>query len=77
MGGCNISDAGLANVSGLTELELLTIENSEGITDNGLKHLSHLHKLLALTCYGTSATPQGFDGLRAALPNCSIDANAP
>ncbi|WP_138086749.1 c-type cytochrome domain-containing protein [Phragmitibacter flavus] len=53
-----ITDAGLAYVAGMDNLERLHLENT-GITDEGLSHLGRLTKLEYLNLYGTKVTDAG------------------
>jgi uncharacterized membrane protein len=53
-----ITDAGLAYVAGMDNLERLHLENT-GITDEGLSHLGRLSKLEYLNLYGTKVTDAG------------------
>jgi len=53
-----VTDAGLANLAGMTELRGLFIPDTN-VTDAGLMHLSRLPNLLALDLRGTKVTSAG------------------
>ena len=59
-----VTDAGLATVSKMTNLERLHLENT-GITDAGLDQLKGLAKLEYLNLYGTKVTDAGIAKLAA------------
>jgi uncharacterized protein (TIGR03067 family) len=59
----NISDAGLVNVEGLTELESLDLTFTK-ITDAGLQHLRPLVKLRVLNLHGDNITDAGLEHLK-------------
>ena len=66
-----ITDHGLANLAGLTNLEVLRLDSTQ-ITDAGLAHLESLSKLQVLFVKNTNVTPGGVKKLQQSLPNCRI-----
>lgn len=58
-----ITDAGLANISGIKSLEKLHLEKT-GIGDEGLKHLKNLENLTYLNLYSTQVTDAGLEHLK-------------
>ncbi|MEZ0385477.1 MAG: c-type cytochrome domain-containing protein, partial [Verrucomicrobium sp.] len=60
-----VTDAGLAMVAGMSNLERLHLENTT-ITDAGLDHLAKLGKLEYLNLYGTKVTDAGLAKLAGA-----------
>jgi mono/diheme cytochrome c family protein len=67
LAGTAITDAGLAQLAGLTKLTKLHLEKT-AITDAGLVHLKGLTNLEYLNLYGTQVTDGGLQEL-AALPH--------
>lgn len=63
-GRTKITDAGMAYVAGMDNLERLHLENT-AITDEGLSHLARLAKLEYLNLYGTKITDAGLAKLAA------------
>jgi len=63
--GCEITSAGLANLSGLPHLERLHLEKTK-VTDDGLKQVAGLPKLQYLNLYATAVTDAGLEHLAAA-----------
>ena len=59
----------------LTELETLALGNTK-VTDAGLEHLKGLTNLQWLTLGRSKVTDVGVQGLKKALPNCSIGREA-
>jgi WD40 repeat protein/Leucine-rich repeat (LRR) protein len=53
-----VTDGGLANIAGLTELQVLRMEDAEGVTDKGVAHLKGLTKLLELNLGSTKITDE-------------------
>jgi len=64
LGKTKITDAGLAYVAGMDNLEKLHLENT-AVTDEGLSHLARLTKLEYLNLYGTKVTDAGLARLAA------------
>jgi Leucine-rich repeat (LRR) protein len=71
VGRTQITDAGLAHLAGLTNLETLSLFGTH-ITDAGLAHLEKLTNLKELNLSDTRVTSEGCDKLRTALPNCRL-----
>ncbi len=67
----HVTDAGLANLSGLTRLTEVHLNDRE-ITDAGLVHLKKLTQLERIYLGNTGVTDIGIAHLQAALPNCKI-----
>jgi hypothetical protein len=67
----SVTDAGLARLEGLTELDYLDL-SGKGITDTGLIHLYGLKKMKSLSFYGTRVTSEGIEKLQKELPNATI-----
>jgi len=68
-----ITDAGLRDIRGLTQLTQLRIANNKKITDAGIANLASLHKLKKLRLFRISGvTAAGRKELQLALPNCRI-----
>jgi hypothetical protein len=65
--GNKVTDAELATLSNLPDIEVLELGNNPGITDAGLAHLSGLANLKTLYLYGTSVRGPGI-GVVATLP---------
>ncbi|MDO4570150.1 MAG: hypothetical protein Q4D38_07195, partial [Planctomycetia bacterium] len=68
----NITDAGLAHLAGLTNLNWLGLENTN-ITDAGLAHLYGLTQLKSLSLPSKALQGAAVSALEKALPNCKID----
>jgi hypothetical protein len=58
LGDWSVSDAGLANLSGLTDLTVLNLQRTQ-VTNAGLAHLSGLTKLQSLDLSGIQVTDLG------------------
>ena len=71
MGWTGVTDAGLANLEGLTKLQSLNLAKTK-VTDAGLEHLKTLTALRSLDVSETAVTDAGKKGLQQALPNCKI-----
>jgi hypothetical protein len=67
-----ITDQGLAHLSGLTRLETLDLRRNTSITDAGLVHLAGLKNLKNLYLIHTGVTPAGVNKLQQELPNTKI-----
>lgn len=55
---CNISNAGLRHIAGMTNLEILNLDSRE-IGDNGLVYLTSLKKLRSLDIFSSGVTDNG------------------
>jgi len=62
--GASLTDAGIAPISHLTQLNILRLGNARNVTDLGLKHLANLTDLALLDLSGTGITDQGLRELR-------------
>ncbi len=71
-GTSQISDAGLAHLRMLTNLEELKL-CSDRISDAGLVQLKHLTKLKRLSISSAKVTDAGFQMLRESLPSTNIE----
>lgn len=71
VGSTGLGDDGLAGLTGLNNLEILSLEGAS-VTDAGLVHLEKLPKLRRLNLNRTAVTPAGIERLQQALPNCTI-----
>ena len=65
-----ITDAGLANLTGLIHLSSLRLGATK-VTDAGLVHLKGLHALELLDL-NAAVTDAGVRGLEEALPKCKV-----
>jgi hypothetical protein len=63
-----VTDAGLANLSGLKSLERLYLLGDSHVTDAGLTHLRTLTSLEYLFLHGTQVTDAGIANLKNSLP---------
>ncbi len=68
----DISDAGLANLSGMKKLETLIIVNPP-VTDAGLEHVKKLTSLKRVRLERTDVTEAGIASLKEALVNCNVE----
>ncbi len=62
--GSRVTDAGLAAVAGLTELDTLAIHGLTGLKGSGLQHLKALTKVRILNLGTTGITDEGFAGIQ-------------
>jgi serine/threonine protein kinase len=67
-----VTDAGLAHLSEYKNLTALALGLTP-VSDAALKHLDHLSGLILLNLMGTKVTREGFERMRASLPECRID----
>jgi len=67
-----ITDEGLAQLTGLAKLWVLDLKHNRQITDAGLIHLARLANLNTLVLVGTQVTDEGVEKLEEELPNCTI-----
>ena len=63
LAGTAVTDAGLAQVAGLKNLQRLHLEKT-AVTDAGLAHLKNLTELRYLNLYGTKVTDKGLESLK-------------
>ena len=66
-----LTDAGLAHLKGLTNLQTLDLKGTQ-VSDAGLTHLKLLTNLQTLWLLGTQVSVAGVQELQKALPNCRI-----
>jgi hypothetical protein len=71
-----VSDAGLEHLKGLNAIQELDLSNTR-VSDVGLKYLKEMSSLQRLWLMNTLVSDQGVAELRAALPNCNIEADMP
>jgi len=71
-----VSDAGLEHLKGLNAIQELDLSNTQ-VSDAGLKHLKGMSSLQRLWLINTHVSDEGIAELRAALPNCNIEASMP
>lgn len=67
-----LTDAGLAHLLPLSQLQDLSLELSE-ITDAGLVQLKGFTQLQTLNLKGTKVTDAGIQTLQQALPNVKVE----
>lgn len=72
MAGSNCNDSDLELISGLCNLVVLDLENTQ-VTDKGLMHLIKMTNLRLICLAGTKVTEDGIKSLQIALPKCEID----
>ena len=70
--GVPVTDAGLKEVAPLKQLQKLFLVGSQ-VTDKGLKNLAALKQLQEVYLDSINVTKTGRDGLKKALPNCTIN----
>ncbi len=71
-----VSDADLSHLKGLTGLQRLWLQDTK-VSDAGLKHLKGMSSLQRLWLLNTQVSEVGVAELRAAMPNCNIEASMP
>jgi hypothetical protein len=71
-----VSDAGLEHLKGLSAIQELDLSNTR-VSDAGLEHFKGTSSLKRLWLINTHVSDEGIAELRAALPNCNIEANMP
>ncbi len=81
--GARVTDAGLANLEGMVNLEHLSLPNLQSVTSTGLAHLSRLKRLRILNLEGAPIDSSGLSYLadlhhleKLYLRGADIDANA-
>ncbi|MBC8218503.1 MAG: hypothetical protein H8E73_08565, partial [Planctomycetes bacterium] len=67
-----ITDAGIAHLSRLKNLEHVSLNHCEKITEKGLKHFEGLASLRYLRLNKSRVTKAGVDRLKAAIPDISV-----
>jgi hypothetical protein len=70
--GTRVTDAGLLQIKGLSQLESLDLMSTQ-VTDAGLVQLYGLSKLRYLSLWGTKATAAGRKDIHRALPQCEMN----
>ncbi len=70
--GTEMTDAGLKELAGLTNLQSLDIKGMQ-VTDAGLKYLAALKSLRTLSIHDSKVTKAGIAALQTKLPTCRID----
>lgn len=68
----NITDSGLAFLTGLQYLEYLNLHNTQ-VSDEGLRHLEGLESLESLYVWETQVSSEGAERLHESLPGLSAD----
>ena len=71
--GAGLSDEMLEPLGRIGGLRRLSLSWNAGVTDAGLRHLSHLKALRALDLTDTKVSAAGAQKLAAELPDCAID----
>jgi Leucine-rich repeat (LRR) protein len=71
LSGTQITEFGLVQLGGLTELQTLRLEGTQ-VTDAGLEHIKGLTKLQILVLHDTQVTDVGLVDLKTSLPGCVI-----
>lgn len=71
--GPKVTNADLANVASLVELQSLAFEGTPQLSDEGMLHLARLPKLQRLSLRGTGVTTQGWH-ISLNFPNSSTSA---
>ncbi len=66
-----VTGSGLVHLQGLTKLAWLDLSYTK-ISDMELEPLQKLSQLKAVGLYGTQISSDGIQGLKAALPNCTV-----
>lgn len=67
-----ITDAGIANLSGLTTVRWLSLTGTK-VTDGGLERLQGLPRLEKLYVAGSEVTEEGGNRFQTRFPNCKIE----
>jgi Leucine-rich repeat (LRR) protein len=68
-----VTDKGLEQIKGLTNLEYLNLYGNDKVTDAGLVNLEGMKKLKNLYLWQTKVTEAGAAKLKKALPQCDIN----
>ena len=71
-----VSDAGLKHLCGLSELDLLDLDDTD-VSDNGVKLLVGLTDFQELHLFNTKVSPEGIKQPKQAMPHCSISNYGP
>ncbi|QDT42931.1 Leucine Rich repeats (2 copies) [Gimesia alba] len=69
--GTNLTNKGLANISGLPKLQSLEIAYTR-VTDEEVSKLTRFPQLRKIFLYGTAVKPQTIEDLKANLRDCTI-----
>jgi len=76
LGGTKITNAGLTHVAELKNLSVLSLDECQEISDEGLKNLYRCNSLKELRVRGTGVTQGGVNELKKQLgPKCKIHNN--
>jgi len=76
LGGTRITNAGLTHVAELKNLSVLSLDECQEISDEGLKNLYRCNSLKELRVRGTGVTQGGVNELKKQLgPKCKIHNN--
>ena len=67
-----IGDKGVSALTGHTQLKILSVWNSSGVTDASVKPLTTLTGLRELDLGNTKVSAMGVDEIRKALPGCQV-----
>ncbi len=70
--GSGISNRGLGELLGTTQLTELNLEACKGFSDAGLAKLTALTKLQTLNVRDTNVTRTGLEAFKKAAPNCQV-----
>jgi len=67
-----LMDSDLEKIAGLTQLELVWVENNVGITDAGFEHFEKIASLRILDITGTSVTKEGVEKFQKKHPDVKV-----
>ncbi len=71
-----ITDAGLAVISGFSNLETINLYGNPAITDAGLADLRRLESLASVYLWGTAVTDAGIASLQSSLDGINVQGQA-
>lgn len=72
----NLTDAGVAALAGMQNLEVLNLYGNASVGDDALDSLAALENLTAVYLWGTAVTPEGIERLRALRPQLEVHGGA-